>query len=141
MARGLKLRRTGALGMMVPDITNPLFPAIFKGVEAVARQAGYSVILYHMDEAQRDYNAHLDVLNERRVDGLILAAAFDGHGNWAFNTAYAAAHGLRACVSAMAGLEETLPYLTAGVPIIGLPHSPGRLETAPRVNGRRFGWD
>lgn len=58
--------------------------------------------------------------------------AYDGHGNWSFNTAYVAAHGLRAYVTAWAGLEELEPYLAADVPIIcSVAYSRQWLENAP----------
>lgn len=73
-ARSLKLRATRTIGMAVPDITNPLFPAIFKGVEATARQFGYTVILVNTADPQEDHS-HINLLTERRIDGLILATA------------------------------------------------------------------
>ncbi|HKC90207.1 MAG TPA: LacI family transcriptional regulator, partial [Candidatus Limnocylindria bacterium] len=40
IARGLRLRRTRTLGMLVPDITNPFFPPIIRGAEEAARERG-----------------------------------------------------------------------------------------------------
>jgi len=74
-ALSLKLRQTHTLGMLVPDITNPIFPGIFRGVEATAAAAGYRVILVNTDEARDRESLFVDLLTEKRVDGLILATA------------------------------------------------------------------
>ena len=42
MARGLKLRQSFVLGVLVPDVLNPLFAAIFRGVEDAALEEGYT---------------------------------------------------------------------------------------------------
>lgn len=73
-AQSLKLRASRTLGMLVPDITNPVFPAIFKGVEETARDAGYDVILANTD-GSTDKSPYRGLLVGRRVDGLILATA------------------------------------------------------------------
>ena len=44
VARGLVLKRSNAIGFVVPDITNPSFPELARGVVEKARQNGYSVI-------------------------------------------------------------------------------------------------
>src|SRR5207244_5974166 len=45
LARGLIQRRTNAFGVIVPDVANPFFTLIVRGVEQVAWRAGYHVIL------------------------------------------------------------------------------------------------
>src|SRR2546430_5332802 len=45
VARGLKLRQTLVLAVVIPDITNPLFAALFRGVEDAAPPRGYNVLL------------------------------------------------------------------------------------------------
>lgn len=49
-ARTLKTGRTGALGIVVPDLSNPFFPDVVRGVQHRARQHGYSVLLADSDE-------------------------------------------------------------------------------------------
>lgn len=76
VARWLKSGKTLALGLVVPDVTNPFFAAVVKGAESVANGAGYSVVLCNTDEsADREH----DVLATMRgrVDGLLLAPARD----------------------------------------------------------------
>ena len=45
LARGLIQRKTGALGVIVPDVANPFFTLVVRGAEDVAWRAGYHVIL------------------------------------------------------------------------------------------------
>ena len=76
VARGLKLKQTFVLAVVIPDITNPLFAAIFRGVEDVAGQRGYNVILCNTDGSPERERSHVDVLQARRVDGMILASTY-----------------------------------------------------------------
>lgn len=74
-ARGLKDQRSMTIGMLVPDLGNPLFPPIARGIEDGLREHGYAMILGSTDQ-DLDREAHLlDVFRERRVDGLVLATA------------------------------------------------------------------
>lgn len=75
LARSLKLQRTGIIGMLIPDITNPLFAALFQAVEAAAAAASYHVILCNTDESAIRLERHLETLSEGHVDGLVIATA------------------------------------------------------------------
>jgi len=73
IARGLKLTRTETLGLIVPDIANPFFASIAKNIELEARRHGYSLILCDsLDETETE-NELLQLLWERKVDGIIIA--------------------------------------------------------------------
>ena len=74
VARSLRLRQTFVLAMLIPDITNPLFANIFLGIEDVAGQRGYGVILANTGGTVGRERAHLRSLQARRVDGVILAS-------------------------------------------------------------------
>ncbi len=74
VARSLRLRHTFVLAMIIPDITNPLFANIFMGIEEVAGERGYGVILANTGGSAERERAHLKSLQARRVDGLILAS-------------------------------------------------------------------
>lgn len=74
-ARGLKDQRSMTIGMLVPDLGNPLFPPIVRGIEDGLRDHGYAMILANTDQdLGREANL-LDVFMQRRVDGLVLATA------------------------------------------------------------------
>ena len=75
IARGLKLKKTYTLGVLIPDITNPFFAEIARGVEDAANASGFNVILCNTDDKLKKERTYLDILKERRVDGLILGTA------------------------------------------------------------------
>ena len=76
VARGLKLRQTLVLAVVIPDITNPFFGALFRGVEDGASPRGYNVLLCNTDGSPQRQQSHLESLHARRVDGVILASSF-----------------------------------------------------------------
>jgi LacI family transcriptional regulator len=74
LARSLRSRTTGTIGLIIPNNTNPYFSEVARGIEDGCYAAGYSVILCNSDDdpaKQRDY---LNVLLTKRCDGLIVAA-------------------------------------------------------------------
>jgi LacI family transcriptional regulator len=75
VARSLRLKQTHMIAMVIPDVTNPLFAGIFLGVEDVAVAAGYTVILANTDGSRGRELHHLQQLEARKADGLILASA------------------------------------------------------------------
>jgi LacI family transcriptional regulator len=76
VARGLKLRQTLVLAVVIPDITNPFFAALFRGVEDAASPSGYNVLLCNTDGSPARQRSHLQSLHARRVDGVIMASSF-----------------------------------------------------------------
>jgi LacI family transcriptional regulator len=76
IARGLKLRQTKVLAVVIPDITNPFFAALFRGVEDAAAPRGFNVLLCNTDGLPDRQRSHLQSLQARRVDGVIVASSF-----------------------------------------------------------------
>jgi DNA-binding LacI/PurR family transcriptional regulator len=75
IARALKRSETRTIGLLITDIGNPFFPQIVRAIEDEAHQRGYGVVLCNAaDDPDREL-AYLDILLERRVDGLIVASA------------------------------------------------------------------
>ena len=72
VARGLATRLTRTIGLVVPDITNPFFPEIARGVQDVARGEDYSVFLCNTDESPGEELQVLHSLAAQPVDGIIL---------------------------------------------------------------------
>lgn len=73
IARSLKQNKTYMLGVLVPDISNPYFMDLARGLESVVAKEGYSLLFGSTDEdAQKEYKL-LKALNERRVDGVVVA--------------------------------------------------------------------
>lgn len=75
MASSLRTRKTMTIGLMIPDITNTLFPLIVRGAEQVLEEAGYASIIVNTDDIGERESRLIDVLLERNVDGIIDAAA------------------------------------------------------------------
>lgn len=75
VARSLKLRTTRTLGLLVTDIQNPYFPEIVRAVEDAALERNLAVLLCNgADDPGREEN-YLDLLVDRRVDGIIIASS------------------------------------------------------------------
>jgi LacI family transcriptional regulator len=75
VARSLRMRRTHTLALVLTDITNPFWPAVARGVEDTAHQAGYNLILCNTDESRAKQEAYLHVLLQKQVDGILLVPA------------------------------------------------------------------
>lgn len=75
LARGLRTQRSLTIGMVLPDLTNPFFPPIVRGAEAVLDAAGYTLILASTDHDPDRERRVLHSLLGRQVDGLLLAAS------------------------------------------------------------------
>jgi LacI family transcriptional regulator, galactose operon repressor len=74
-ARMLSLKRSNTLGLIVSDIRNPFFASVARGVEDVAQERGYTVVLCNSDETLVREAACLKALQNRQVDGVLLASA------------------------------------------------------------------
>ncbi|GAA4481672.1 LacI family DNA-binding transcriptional regulator [Actinoallomurus oryzae] len=73
-ARGLITGKTGNLGVIVPDLSNPFFPNVLKGVQARAREADYAVFLADCDENATEEIALVQAM-AKQVDGVILCSS------------------------------------------------------------------
>jgi LacI family transcriptional regulator len=78
LARALLQHRTSAVGLVVPDICNPYYGPLVRGVEDVASSHGYRVVLCNTDRDPAKISVYLDTLIKTRVDGIVLAG-----GGWA----------------------------------------------------------
>jgi LacI family transcriptional regulator len=75
LARGLRTSRTFTIGMLIPDLTNALFPPIVKGIEDRLSQDGYTLLLANTNYDLEREPALLRAMVARQVDGLLLATA------------------------------------------------------------------
>lgn len=73
IARSLKTKSTGTLGVVLSDITNPFFTAVVRGIEDVANANGFNLIVCNSDEQEQKAETYLRLLLAKRVEGLILA--------------------------------------------------------------------
>lgn len=75
LARGLRLNRTFTVGMLVPDLTNPLFPPIARGSEERLAEESFTLLVANTSDDIARERAILELIGRRRVDGLLLATA------------------------------------------------------------------
>jgi LacI family transcriptional regulator len=80
LARGLKGRRSAAIGMVVPNLADPFSASAVQAVQEVARKNGHVVMLTSSGGEEALEREELETLVRRQVDGLIIAPA-DGRNN------------------------------------------------------------
>jgi LacI family transcriptional regulator len=77
VARTLRMQSSEVIALVIPDIENPFFTSMARGVEDVASAAGYSVVLCNTDEDHAKEARYLDIAIGANMAGVILAAAGD----------------------------------------------------------------
>ncbi len=77
LARNLRLQQTAIWILMISDVENPFFTLIARGVEDVAQQAGYSVILCNTDEDVAKEQRYMAVACQEQAAGVILSPVGD----------------------------------------------------------------
>lgn len=73
MARGLRTSKSMTIGVIIPDLMNPIFPPIIRGIEHVLQAQGYTVLIANTDSHDDVEISAFESLLQRRVDGFILA--------------------------------------------------------------------
>ena len=75
LAAGLRTGRSRLVGVVVPDIANPVFGPILRGIESALSEQGHSVLVANAGQEEDGQAAIVEEFIGRRVDGLILATA------------------------------------------------------------------
>jgi LacI family transcriptional regulator len=75
VARNLRTKRTDTIGLVMPDITNPFFTHVVRGVEVAAREAGLLLLLTNTDQRPDEETRVVSMLLQRQVDGLLAIPA------------------------------------------------------------------
>lgn len=75
LARSLRMKRSFVIGTVIPDIANPFFAILFRGIEDALAASGYSVIMANTDDEPAREQRSIDMLRGRQVDGLLIATA------------------------------------------------------------------
>ncbi len=78
LARGLVLRRSHTLGLIIPNIRNAIYAEMARGIEDVARAHGYTAFFLSTDDDGGTARRAIETLCEHRVDGIIYASACTG---------------------------------------------------------------
>jgi LacI family transcriptional regulator len=73
MARSLRTSRSMIIGVIIPDLTNPIFPPIIRGIEHVLQAQGYTVLIANTDSHDDVEISAFESLLQRQVDGFLLA--------------------------------------------------------------------
>jgi LacI family transcriptional regulator len=75
LAKSMNTGKSNTIGVVIGDIENPFFGQAMRGISDVAKEAGFDVILSNSDEDVEAERAAVDLLLDKRVDGLIVAPA------------------------------------------------------------------
>ncbi|HEY0935314.1 MAG TPA: LacI family DNA-binding transcriptional regulator [Trebonia sp.] len=82
-ARQLRAGRSRTIGLVVLDVANPFFTDLARGVEDEASRAGLSVILCNSDDQERKEKRYLELLEEHRVQGVLITPVVGAGGRLA----------------------------------------------------------
>ncbi len=72
MARGLRLKKTHTIGIVIPDILDPFFAGIARSIEIACDNRKYSFIICSTDEVQEKETKLIEMLKSKRTDGLLI---------------------------------------------------------------------
>lgn len=73
LAKGLLMKKTMTIGIIIPDISNPYYAEIVRGIQDVADRAGYAVMLYNTDRKREGIVRDIYHLREKAADGIIFS--------------------------------------------------------------------
>jgi LacI family transcriptional regulator len=113
-ARALRLDRTMTLALVIPDITNPFYPAVERGLQDSAEAAGYQLVTYNTDGVAAKERKALRSIRETRADGAVI---YDFHlGQDDYRALLAAGTSLAMVVSTPGKLGDLrIDHLTVGI--------------------------
>lgn len=75
LARGLRMRRTAVIGLLIPDISNPFFGQLARIVEEAANRRGYAILLCNSQNSRKRELQYLDLLRSQQVDGVLVVTS------------------------------------------------------------------
>ena len=81
LARGLRRRANNVVGAVIPDITNPFFTDLVRGVEDVVREHDYLLVLCNSDETAEKERLYLRLLVDQQVAGVVIAPVHEAAGS------------------------------------------------------------
>lgn len=73
--QSLRTRRSRTIGVLIPDLGNPVFPPIVRGIEDSLREAGYEALIANTDDSAEREAQLIKVLAARRCDGYVIASS------------------------------------------------------------------
>ncbi|WP_203071405.1 LacI family DNA-binding transcriptional regulator [Falsiroseomonas ponticola] len=78
LAAGLRTRRSRTIGILVPDLVNPIFPPIVRAAETLLAAQGYATLVANTDNDPAREEMLISRMAEHLVDGLMMASAAEG---------------------------------------------------------------
>lgn len=75
LSRSVKRSNSRTLLVTVPDICDPFFSEIIRGIETVATEQGYLVLIYDCAHQKRQGKAFIDLIATRQIDGILLLSS------------------------------------------------------------------
>lgn len=79
VARGLRTNKSMTIGVIIPDLTNPIFPPMVRGIDSYLTPRGYSALIVNTDGSDTAEKTFFASLMERQVDGFIVATGHSDH--------------------------------------------------------------
>lgn len=113
IARSLVAKMTRTIGLLVPDITNPFFPELIKGVQTAADERNHTLLLADSSDRPEKILRDVAVLRRKQVDGLILVSEIS------------AELGLAEAVGDLPVVALDRPLGVPGAATIGVDHEAG----------------
>lgn len=77
LARSLRIQQTQLVALIIPDITNPFYPVLARGLQDALKEQGYSMILCNTDSLLQQEMAFVGEAIHRKVDGIALASLYN----------------------------------------------------------------
>jgi LacI family transcriptional regulator len=74
LARGLIYKKTNTLGVVIPDIRNPFYADLIRGMEDASKKLGYNLIICNTDRDKKRLFSYLNSFYERQVDGILFTS-------------------------------------------------------------------
>jgi len=81
LARSLRMQRTQTIALIIPDITDPYYPALARGLQDTLASYGYYAILCNTDGEWHQEHEFIVNAIQRQVDGIILSSSYTSHEN------------------------------------------------------------
>jgi LacI family transcriptional regulator len=75
VASSLKQNRSFAIGVLIPDLMNPVFPPIIRGIQDTAEACGYTVITANTDDEEAKEREALRMMQGRSIEGVVITTA------------------------------------------------------------------
>jgi len=79
IGKQLKNKKSNDIGVIIPNITNQFYPQLIQGIEKVARENGYNILLCNSQRDPINENKYLESLFQKQVEGIIISSVQNIH--------------------------------------------------------------